>query len=208
MKKKYLKLARHYESCLEKNGDTYLGAGWPDADDAELRFKIMLEVINSRNGDPKTLLDFGCGTGHLCGYVKKHAGRSIKYSGLDISESLLLLAKEKYPDENFYQLDIMDGTDELPLFDYIVANGVFTQKRELSLDDMLEFMKDSVERLFSKTRKGLAFNVMSPFVDWENPGNFYLPFNKLTDFLRESISRNFVIRHDYGLYEYTVYVYK
>jgi hypothetical protein len=30
----------------------------------------------------------------------------------------------------------------------------------------------------------------------------------LTDFLASSIRRNFTVRHDYGLYEYCVYVYR
>ena len=37
---------------------------------------------------------------------------------------------------------------------------------------------------------------------------FHLPMDILASFLAHEISRHFVIRHDYGLYEYTAYVYR
>jgi hypothetical protein len=49
--------------------------------------------------------------------------------------------------------------------------------------------------------------VMSKHVDWERDDLFHLPFDALGSFLREEVSRHFVIRHDYGLYEYTTYIY-
>jgi hypothetical protein len=36
---------------------------------------------------------------------------------------------------------------------------------------------------------------------------FHLPLDLLSNFLVKNISRNFIIRNDYGLFEYTVYVY-
>ena len=45
-------------------------------------------------------------------------------------------------------------------------------------------------------------------VDWERDDLFHLSLDKLSGFLCEKITRNFVIRNDYGLYEYTVYVLK
>ena len=73
---------------------------------------------------------------------------------------------------------------------------------------MLDYFKQLVKAVFSKARKGLAFNVMSKDVDWERDDLFHLSFDELSKFLTEEVSRNFVIRNDYGLYEYTVYIYK
>jgi hypothetical protein len=44
-------------------------------------------------------------------------------------------------------------------------------------------------------------------VDWEKASLFHVPIATLTDFLNAQISRRFCVRHDYGLFEYTVYVY-
>jgi hypothetical protein len=54
----------------------------------------------------------------------------------------------------------------------------------------------------------LAFNVMSKQVDWERDDLFHLPLDRLLTFLSREVSRHVVIRHDYGLYEYTAYVYQ
>ena len=94
------------------------------------------------------------------------------------------------------------------MFDYIILNGVFTQKRDLTFDEMLVYFKSLIKIVFSKTRIGIAFNVMSKQVDWERDDLFHLPMDTLASFLTKDISRNFVIRNDYGLYEYTTYVYK
>ena len=94
------------------------------------------------------------------------------------------------------------------MFDYIVMNGLFTAKCDLSFEAMLEYFQRLVRRVFAKARKGIAFNVMSKQVDWEREDLFHLPFDMLASFLAREVSRHFVIRHDYGLYEYTTYVYR
>ena len=70
MKKVYTKIIEHYENCLEKNGDNHLGVDWPKLEDVDIRYKVMLDIINW-NEDKETaisLLDFGCGTAHLLEY--------------------------------------------------------------------------------------------------------------------------------------------
>ncbi len=81
-------------------------------------------------------------------------------------------------------------------------------KCDLSFDEMLAYFQAVVIRLFAKARIGVAFNVMSKQVDWERDDLFHLPLDILASFLTKNISRDFVIRHDYGLYEYTTYVYR
>ena len=49
---------------------------------------------------------------------------------------------------------------------------------------------------------------MSTLVDWERADLFHVPFDTLARMLKAHASRDFVIRQDYGLYEYTVYVYR
>jgi len=43
--KNYLAIVSHYESCLERHGDTHLGVDWPEKKDAETRYRVMLDVI-------------------------------------------------------------------------------------------------------------------------------------------------------------------
>ncbi len=207
MTKRYLKIVEHYEECLKKFGDNHLGVDWPNRSDAEKRYKVMLDILINEQ-QIVSVLDFGCGTGHLLEYVNKHQLPNIKYSGLDISSKYISLCKAKFPGNTFWCTDILGNSNEIPSFDYIIMNGVFTEKRELSFDEMLSYFKDVITVLYQKANTGLAFNVMSKHVDWERDDLFHLPFDILTDFLTRHISRHFVLRNDYGLYEYSVYLFK
>ena len=208
MKKPYLSIIRYYESCLEKYGDTCRGVDWPNVEDAQARYRVMLEVIKANPAEKVSLLDFGCGASHLYEYILRNRHDYIEYSGLDLSPAFIDLSQKKFPSNRYYNLDILDASASLPDFDYMVMNGVFTEKRELSFDAMLTYFKDVVARAFNKTRVAIAFNVMSPHVDWQREDLFHLSLDILAAFLVEDLSRDFVIRNDYGLYEYTTYVYK
>jgi hypothetical protein len=58
--KKYLDIVSHYESCLERYGDTNLGVDWPNKEDANTRYRVMIEVISEPSSGMIRLLDFGC----------------------------------------------------------------------------------------------------------------------------------------------------
>ena len=89
-----------------------------------------------------------------------------------------------------------------------ICNGTFTMKMGLTFDDMFDYLKKTITILFDKVKYGVAFNVMSKQVDWEKDELFHLPMDMLADFLCKEVTRNFVIRNDYGLYEYTTYLKK
>lgn len=207
--KKYLTIKKHYEDCISKHGDTIKGADWPNEHDALLRYQVMLGLIKDR--EASNLLDFGCGTGHMLEYMVNNNKlyKHIKYSGLDISENIISLSKEKFPKNDFFCFDILqDDLSTLNTFDYAILNGVFTEKIDLTFDEMWLYFKSLITAIFDKVDKGIAFNVMSKAVEWEREDLFHLPTDLLIDFITKNLSRNFVIRNDYGLYEYTVYLYK
>ncbi len=208
MDKSYLQIVDHYESCLEKHGDSHLGVDWPRQKDVEVRYHVMLDLFQSDPASELTLLDFGCGLSHLQTYMQRGDYGRVRYAGLDLSERFIRAAQEKFPDTPYYCLDILKDGGQLPSFDYIVMNGVFTQKCSLSFDAMFAFAQRLVKQVFSKCTKGIAFNVMSDQVDWKRDGSFHVPFDQLATFLTKEVSRDFVFRHNYGLYEYTTYVYR
>jgi hypothetical protein len=209
VEKKYLRIVSHYEACLEQHGDSHLGVDWPKADDVQKRHRVMLDVIKPDSRNEKiSLLDFGCGAAHLNDYILVHGLKHIQYAGLDLSEKFVRLSQSKFPENQFFCVDLLDDAASMPDFDYIVLNGVFTEKRELSFDEMLAYFKQLITRVFEHSRAGIAFNVMTKHVDWERDDLFHLPFDTLAEFLKKELTRNFVFRNDYGLYEYTTYVYR
>ena len=204
---KYKGIVQHYESCLAKYGDSHLGVDWPNVEDANKRYQVMLDLVRDKDRQA-SLLDFGCGASHLFEYMLTNGFNNLTYIGLDASSSFCELSVNKFPQNQYICLDVLERGELLPEFDYTVMNGVFTEKRELDFDEMFDYFKKMVRIVFEKSRKGIAFNVMAKAVDWERDDLFHLPMDKLADFLTKEISRNFIIRNDYGLYEYTTYVYR
>lgn len=211
----YHQIYRHYEKCFETFGDTPKGVDWPNMDDLEKRFRVMLDLTAPRQTPlwrKVKLLDFGCGTALLLDFIKTEQAKgkftNLEYIGADISPKFIEYCRKKYSDTQFIQLDIIENAAQLETYDYAVLNGVFTMKIGLTYEQMFEFFKNTIKSLWPKIKVGLAFNVMSKQVDWERNELFHLPMDEMAGFLCKDITRDFVIRNDYGLYEYTVYVKK
>lgn len=209
-----INIIKHYEDCFDKYGDTPKGVDWTKEEQVDSRYKTMLDIIYYKERlfhlcHTVSLLDYGCGLSHLYGYIKKNRIQNIDYTGLEISEIFFEQSLKKYPENKYILGDVL--TNDIIIkenYDYIVMNGVFTEKRDLSYEAMFEYFKRMIEKVYSYSNKGIAFNVMSKQVDWEIDYLFHVPMDDMASFLTRKISRNFIIRNDYGLYEYTVYLYK
>lgn len=203
--KTYLALCQHYESCFEREGDTHKGVDWPVLKDTLVRYHVMSGIFSLYTD--AHVLDIGCGLAHYLDYLKKNEiYKNIRYVGLDISEKLVEHCRKKHPDNLFIQHDLVQKKLDIKV-DFCILNGLFTVKNDLSHAEMFDFMKKIIKEAFYLCKIGLAFNVMSKNVDWERDDLFHVSMDELSAFISRELSRNFVIRNDYGLYEYTVYVY-
>ena len=206
--KTYHHISQKCETYYDKFGDTYKGVGWTKTQvDVETRYRVMLEVIRDRDEKQVSVLDFGSGLSHLYEYIRRNDLDYIDYSSLDLSERFVRLSRQKYPLVPHYRMDVLEN-DTLGDFDYVVLSGVFNSKCDFSFDEMFQYFCAIVRKTFSHARHGIAFDVMSKQVDWEREDLFHLPLDLLANFLPRDISRHFVVRHDYGHYEYAVYVYR
>lgn len=202
----YRQITTCTESYFDREGDSALGMGWPNVADAIRRYDVMLDVIRDKTA-PVRVLDFGCGTGHLYQHIQDNTDFDVHYHGVDLSERFIQQARSKHPQANFTCGDVLQQPQLLQTYDYVIINGVFTSRVQMSFDQMLEFWKATVKLLFGKVEHGLAFNAMSKHVDWERDDLFHLPLDTFAGFACSDLSRHFVIRNDYGLYEFAAYVY-
>lgn len=86
-------------------------------------FKKLRELISSKH-DEKKVLDVGCATGALIGYLKS-CSPDWKYTGIDISDDLLDVAKEKISGVNWIQGSAIDMPAEFEnQYDLITCFGV------------------------------------------------------------------------------------
>jgi SAM-dependent methyltransferase len=198
------------ESYFARLGDSALGMGWPNIPDAVRRYEVMLDVIPNRRAldHSVSVLDLGCGCGHLYEHLQQQSSSHIEYTGIDLSEQFIQRCQEKHPAADFRHMDILQTPELLESFDYIIINGIFTSRCSMSFEQMWNFVQAMLTLSFSRARQGLAFNAMSKQVDWEREDLFHLPLDTLASFCCRNLSRHFVIRNDYGLYEFAAYVYQ
>jgi SAM-dependent methyltransferase len=197
------------EEDLIKYGDNFRGVGYTKSpDEAAERYALMLGVVREQH-TPVTILDLGCGLGHLLDFIESHADhRHLRYVGLDISAKYLDAARAKHRHHEFILMDVLEDNEKLPIFDYVVLNGVFNYRGPIERSDMLRYWQQLTMTAYRHCRLGIAFNVMSTLVDWERDDLFHLSFDVMAGFVGKHLSRHFVIRHDYQAYEYTTYVYR
>ena len=197
------------EEDLIKYGDNFRGVGYTKSpEEAAERYALMLGVVRERHTQV-TILDLGCGLGHLLDFIESHGDhRHLRYVGLDISAKYLDAARARHPRHEFILMDVLEDDEQLPIFDYVVLNGVFNYRGPIERGDMLRYWQQLTMTAYRHCRLGMGFNVMSTLVDWERDDLFHLPFDVMAGFVGKHLSRHFVIRHDYQAYEYTTYVYR
>lgn len=87
---------------------------------------ILIEKLGIKKGD--RVLDIGCGTGRLAGYVSKIVGPSGKVAGMDPLDSRIDVARKKIKGENIsFSVGMSDDLSlfEDNSFDHVYLNAVF-----------------------------------------------------------------------------------
>jgi dTDP-4-amino-4,6-dideoxygalactose transaminase len=208
-----LPIVAYYDEHLAKFGDTAAGAAWPNERDRQLRFGVMCDLFRDVGLErhPPVVCDLGCGTGELLRYLRERKHSSFRYIGADRSALALSYARSKFPDARWVEIDVLTASEEQLeqlSCDYLIANGLFTVKHELTWDQMWSFMTETLKRIWPYVRRGIAFNVMSKAVDWEREDLFHVSYDDVARFLHGLAGRSIQLRADYGLYEFTAYASK
>jgi|688.fasta_scaffold157301_2 SAM-dependent methyltransferase len=206
MKKSLINLKKNYENNLKQYGYSYKAVGWKETD-ALKRYEIMTNLFLS-DKKKKIILDLGCGLSHYFLYLKNINLKNLTYIGVDISDKMIEKSKLLYPKNLYLNLDVLHAKSKIPKFDYALMNGLFTQKLNYSDKVMFFFLKNILKKIFFLSKKGMAFNLLTPFPDWKNKKNFYPSIEIILKFIIKNLSKKIVINHNYKLFEYTIYVYK
>lgn len=202
------KLHEHYSKTFELNGANSRGVDWGDDEQKLLvRYKKMsaLFLENTIKND-FSLLDVGCGFGGLLEYLLSH-GVELDYIGVDIVEGMVEYAKLKQPSAKFICADILDF-DLTRKFDFVICNGILTQKLDVPGLQMDRFAQKLIKKMFDLCEKGIAFNVMSTKVNFFSNNLYYRNPAELLSWCMSEITPYVKLDHSYPLYEYTLYLYR
>ena len=171
------------------------------------RCEAIFRMISRQH--PFTLLDVGCGPGFAVPFLEERYG-SVEgsYLGIDVSEALVAEARRLWPAQRFEVRDILEAPLPKESFEFSALNGVLTSKYDLSHQEMENFSCALLQQAWKATNKALSFNVMSTHVDWTRPDLFHWSMDEAVAFCVSKLSRHVNVIADYGLYEYTVQVFR
>lgn len=100
-----VKMQDDYDAIAPAFAESRADLNWPELDE-------MVEQIKPG----QKILDIGCGTGRLCGLLRKSR---IDYTGIDISAEQIRKAAQNYPAQRFIQCAMADLPFETGVFDAV-----------------------------------------------------------------------------------------
>lgn len=195
------KINEFYDSFLDSVGrelEDPNSVGWSDKHNQRTRFYILLS-IGVEIGD--SILDYGCGLGHLYDDLRNYRLHGNEYLGIDINPKYIKAAQQRnvfQETANFQEGDIYDITDN---YDYVLASGVFTLLR--TKGEILT----AIAHMYTIANKGIAFNMLSDQFDGGGILNTFSP----TDIYNElsKLYPNVELVTDYlGTEDFTIYIRK
>ncbi|KTD51956.1 trans-aconitate 2-methyltransferase [Legionella quinlivanii] len=197
-------IADYYSLKLSEHGATPLGVDWNGADSQTLRFKQLSKIITTR--DKFSLIDLGCGYGALFDFLKSNYNE-FTYTGIDISESMIKTAKERF---NYDQQANFVVSFEPSEADYILASGIFNVRLGYDDHSWRQYLLSTLDAINSKSKLGFAFNCLTSYSDNEKMRDYLYYANPcdVFDICKRHYSRHVALLHDYGLYEFTILVRK
>jgi SAM-dependent methyltransferase len=184
------------------------GVDWgSDERNLELRYEKMAAVIEPASApDPApSLLDVGCGFGGFHSYLAR-TGREVVYTGIDLVPAMIAHAGRTFADATWIVGDIFEF-DPTHRFDYVVCNGILTQKLAATITEMDAFAEGLILKLFALCSRGVAFNVMSTKVSYMSDNLYYKSPVELLAWCLADVTPRVRIDHLYPpLHEYTMYL--
>jgi len=179
-------LQAFYNRHLQDFGDAPQAVRWTPEGQIK-RYETLLQMAGDLSG--KSILDFGCGKGDLCGFIRDR-GIHIRYCGIDVNENLIELAKSKYPGTEFHAFDI-EERDFNSVFDVIFICGVFN----LRIAGIEESMKNIIKKIFLLAKESLHCTLLTYYVPLRNMELFYVKPEEILHYSINELSRHVRLLH-------------
>lgn len=200
------KLKDFYKKKFCIYGPKFEGVAWTNTNKTKKRYKTLLKVIEFANNKKKfSLLDVGCGYGELTKYLPKN--KQLKYFGIDIVEEMIIYSKNAYKNKNykFYLKNILKISKN---YDFIVCNGIFTLKNDLTQKQMDMFFRKCINIFYKYSKIGFSFNVMSEVVDYKSKILYYPKLFEILKILEKKKINKIVIDNESTNYETSLFIKK
>ena len=192
-------IIKFYNNKYLKHGNKIKTIGWSNKKDQNLRFKKLFQDLDINN---KSILDIGCGFGDMYFYLKKNYNYHFKYSGLDITPKIALIASNRLNRHNvcIYNSDIDNVKKK---YDFVVSSGAMSYKYKGSRANSLNLIR----KMFKISKYAVSVNFLSDYCDYKLNKNQHFSPETMMKFAKTLTSKVNII-HDYNLYEFTLQMIK
>lgn len=194
----YQKNIQFYSSLLAEHGLHARSLNWGSEESQAKRFRVLSQVAELNN---QYILDVGCGLGDYYQWLKAQK-KDVHYHGIDITPGMIETATSRFPGVKF-DVGTIDTINETGEVDYSFASGIFY----LVENEPFSFMKATISKMFTVSRKAIAFNTLSDWATVKTNDEFYASPIETLEFCH-SLSPYVTIRHDYHPADFTIYIYK
>ena len=89
-----------------------------------------------------------------------------------------------------------------------MTSGIFNVKFDEQRDNWEYYVKQTLKNMFEQSKKGMAFNLLTKYVDFEAADLFYADPTQYFDYCKKELSSYVNLIHDYNLYEWTIVIKK
>lgn len=168
------------------------------------RHKERFDAITKYVKNTESVLDYGCGFGHLKSYFDQ-SNTKVIYSGCDIMKEFVYENNKKIGNHFFHIQSHKDVTES---YDHVVLVTVFNLLYRNSSAEQYEDVKNVLTQLFSKTKKVLSVDFMTDQVDFIGANSYHQNLIEFYNFCFANLTRRIVIDQSYMPYEYTVHLFK
>lgn len=198
-------IANYYTQKINEFGRTPRGVDWKDQSQQDFRYKILLELIDSYGGF--SIADIGCGYGRLAELLDAQRA-DCEFIGVDLSEDMIRSASAKFTPSQSRRFLVSDVPDKA--VDYIVASGIFNVRMDVTESAWKKHIHTVLDNMNRTSIRGFAFNCLTKYSDAHmmRADLHYADPCEIFDHCKMNYSKFVSLRHDYQLYEFTIFVHK
>jgi len=119
-------------------------------------YTVAAEALDAIPGSNSlTLLDMGCASGYYSEVISTLVGKRFEYTGSDYSDAMIAIARKRYPNVRFMNLDIRHIDLPSKAFDVVLSGAVLVHVKE---------WKEAIRELSRITRSYLILH-RTPLTD-------------------------------------------
>jgi SAM-dependent methyltransferase len=183
-------IVSRYAERYREFGYHYKSVGWGNWETQKLRFLILSEIADLEGAE---VVDLGCGFGDLYGFLSEKY-KNVKYTGIDLAKDLVEEGQRRYPKAQFLVQDILEENFRKEA-DFYFISGTLNSR----ITGDVSYTKEILTKAFELTKKGLAVNFLTKYVDYELEKDLHHSPEEIFTFVK-GFTKHVTLRHDYPLW--------